>query len=611
MGYVRHRRSGLAGPHRSSPRGVRWRRCRVAAKGILLASVLALGQAQVSQAAGKISAFPPGIVGPYDTGSGTTVGIFVAASFTPATTFAEARLHIDGPAGRNFYSSRSGAPFSFDEQQWEVAISAPGSYTVYVDWATHGLGMVTARSPTAGFVIPPPPPQPRFTPQQKADLGHVSNALWKAGAIIAAGAFVIAGAVLVIGTGGLAGAGVALAFGVLGGGLAAYLAADASDLSIDPLNDDYRVIPSPTAPNLGRLTAGGVVSADASAAVNAMLAHDETVLGLMRALRIGIDRSQAAAAANDPSWVMQQLVAARTHAAAVSTLLKQEPLVRADARRALEAGGFPELVVTAQDIDTAKQAIAAEFPADMRAYLTRTGASQALIEQLRAQVLSLDPATAGGPLLDLLSPPAQGTSTDEFAALGELLDKFGGGGVGSTPPGGELVQDGGFEPPAAPAAGSGFVNLASGRTLGRWIVGSGDIDVLGGEHWTPASGHQSIDLNGVDSGSVTQQLATSAGAVYQVSFELAGNADGLPTTKALTVTFGATSRDFHFDEGSHTAQNMGWTAQSFTAIAAAATTPLTFTSHTDGPYGPAIDSVSVQPVGTGGGGGGLPCGTGY
>jgi choice-of-anchor C domain-containing protein len=146
--------------------------------------------------------------------------------------------------------------------------------------------------------------------------------------------------------------------------------------------------------------------------------------------------------------------------------------------------------------------------------------------------------------------------------------------------------------------------------MGAWTVAAGDVDVLSGDRWMPTEGRQSIDLNGLGPGSITQQVATQPGQQYRISVMLAGNVEGPPSAKGITVTFGSTSRDFDFEAGSHTGQSMGWIEESFIATADAPTTLLTFGSRVAGVYGPAIDSVSVRPVGMGNPGGSLPCGCG-
>jgi choice-of-anchor C domain-containing protein len=136
-----------------------------------------------------------------------------------------------------------------------------------------------------------------------------------------------------------------------------------------------------------------------------------------------------------------------------------------------------------------------------------------------------------------------------------------------------------------------------------WTVDAGSVDIVH-ELWAAASGVQSVDLNGncCDPGSILQNLPTTTGAGYVLSFSFAGNPDPnpicltSPVIKRMEVFWGETSVGvFVFDTTGHTLADPGWQAVSLPVTANASTTTLRFTSLIPGACGPALDDVAVTP----------------
>ena len=106
--------------------------------------------------------------------------------------------------------------------------------------------------------------------------------------------------------------------------------------------------------------------------------------------------------------------------------------------------------------------------------------------------------------------------------------------AGARPAAAQIVKDGSFETPAS----SPFETFGAGSTLSNpgetspWTVGSGSVDVIDG-YWMSYAGNQSIDLSGDSNGSIYQDLTTTIGTTYNVSYYLAGNPDDTQTIKTL------------------------------------------------------------------------------
>jgi len=146
---------------------------------------------------------------------------------------------------------------------------------------------------------------------------------------------------------------------------------------------------------------------------------------------------------------------------------------------------------------------------------------------------------------------------------------------------------------------------AGSPNLSGWIITSGSVDWTG-SYWPAKDGTKSLDLSGTGAGAISQTLATTIGKTYVVTFAMSGNPDGGPALKTLTVgATGAATTPFTFDTAvaGNTLADMKWATKTYTFVATASTTVLTFTSTTASAWGPAIDAVVATESATGGSGG--------
>ena len=171
--------------------------------------------------------------------------------------------------------------------------------------------------------------------------------------------------------------------------------------------------------------------------------------------------------------------------------------------------------------------------------------------------------------------------------------------VGAHPAQAQIVQDGSFEKQAVPS-NPGYTTINTPSPLGSgspWTVASGSVDLIS-TYWQAEDGLQSVDLSGNTGGSIYQDLTTTVGTTYNLSYYLAGNPDGAPTVKTLGVSAGTTIfTPVSFDTTGKTKAAMGWTLETASFTATTATTRLQFTSlntpDNTSPYGPALDNVQV------------------
>lgn len=162
------------------------------------------------------------------------------------------------------------------------------------------------------------------------------------------------------------------------------------------------------------------------------------------------------------------------------------------------------------------------------------------------------------------------------------------------------IINGSFEDGTDP--GSSFTTLYTGSTdITGWVVGGASVDYISG-YWTPSQGRRSVDVNGYDTGSISQTLTgLTVGNTYKITFDLAGNPDSGPTIKTLQVTASVDSNNYTFDISGKDRVNMGWTPELFSFVANASTALLSFSSTvTSGggfgypaAFGPALDNVAI------------------
>ncbi len=141
-----------------------------------------------------------------------------------------------------------------------------------------------------------------------------------------------------------------------------------------------------------------------------------------------------------------------------------------------------------------------------------------------------------------------------------------------------------------------YLDLPAGSTtLGAWAVTKGSVDLVGGL-WPASDGHNSIDLDGVSFGAISQTFDTTAGKTYVVSFDLAANGYGAPAVKRMQISAASQTADFQYDLKDKPYGRMGWQPKTWSFVAKAASTTLAFTSldTENGYFGPVIDNVRAQ-----------------
>jgi len=132
-------------------------------------------------------------------------------------------------------------------------------------------------------------------------------------------------------------------------------------------------------------------------------------------------------------------------------------------------------------------------------------------------------------------------------------------------------------------------------SIENWTVSKGSVDYIG-DYWKAADESRSLDLSGNEAGEVTQNLNTRIGQDYNLIFSMAGNPDNGPSDKVLSATAGGETKTFTFNTTGKNRDTMGWTNKTVSFVATSTSTKLTFTSLTDGPWGPALDNVRVVAV---------------
>lgn len=157
-----------------------------------------------------------------------------------------------------------------------------------------------------------------------------------------------------------------------------------------------------------------------------------------------------------------------------------------------------------------------------------------------------------------------------------------------------IVTNGSFET----YSGTGF-NSNIGAGLPGWTIGNhGGVDIVfstgvGPTFWQAADGNVSLSLNYFSAESVSQTVPTTLGKSYLLSFFMAAEIYGGPPTRTMNVLWNNAivgSPSFQYTGQGPT--SMGWTQFNFNVTGTGSDT-LSFQSTTSGPYGPALDAVSL------------------
>lgn len=158
-----------------------------------------------------------------------------------------------------------------------------------------------------------------------------------------------------------------------------------------------------------------------------------------------------------------------------------------------------------------------------------------------------------------------------------------------------LIVNGGFKVPVAQA----FLTIVAPSSFAGWTVSTGGVDVSAASFYASASGAQSLDLNSIVSGSVSQDIATTAGVTYVLTFSFAANPLAgnpccpAPAAKRMEVRWGTTVvGTLDHDTTGRSATTVGWRKISFKVVGSGAD-KLSLVSLTPGSAGPTIDDVRL------------------
>lgn len=157
-----------------------------------------------------------------------------------------------------------------------------------------------------------------------------------------------------------------------------------------------------------------------------------------------------------------------------------------------------------------------------------------------------------------------------------------------------LVVDGGFENPLVTSP-TGWDLYGNGSPMGAWLAGGAGV-ILVGAFGGPSAieGNQCVELNYYQGGSVQQNLATTSGQWYHLSFEMAGQYAAGPDLKTLHIYWGDTYLgQFAWDRSASHGQ---WESHGIDVLGTTDSTMLLIVGETDVDGGPYIDDVRVEPI---------------
>jgi choice-of-anchor C domain-containing protein len=162
-----------------------------------------------------------------------------------------------------------------------------------------------------------------------------------------------------------------------------------------------------------------------------------------------------------------------------------------------------------------------------------------------------------------------------------------------------LIVNRGFEQPVVTHPDQFQYYYAGDSSITGWTIIGGSVDILKFTRWTPHEGNNSLDLTGVTTGGIYQDIATVAGEQYHLSFWIAGNPEfgggpGGPVVKSMKLSWaGAAVATLNASVAGKTNQNPGWTQYSYDLTALGSNTRIQFESLTGGFSGMMLDDLSL------------------
>ena len=170
----------------------------------------------------------------------------------------------------------------------------------------------------------------------------------------------------------------------------------------------------------------------------------------------------------------------------------------------------------------------------------------------------------------------------------------------------------------SPLPGSGYQTVVAGdsTTIAGWTVVTpstyegpnvGSVDIVAdtystvpGKEWNAQDGHYSVDLAGTTGapGGIYQDVPTTVGATYTLSYYTAVNGDESPGT-SHTLTVNVTGQSPVNVTAVGVGEPLDWVLNTATVVATSSTTRIEFDDTTlpsDANQGPALDDVSFTPV---------------
>jgi choice-of-anchor C domain-containing protein len=133
-----------------------------------------------------------------------------------------------------------------------------------------------------------------------------------------------------------------------------------------------------------------------------------------------------------------------------------------------------------------------------------------------------------------------------------------------------------------------------------WTVGGAGVDIVNNTLWSAHEGNDSIDLNALGAGSISQVMDTVPNQTYDVSFWMSGNPSTPLGPKTMNVSAtGTAAQEFTFDTAAaqNTKTDMKYPQKTFTFAATGTSTTLNFASTTTstvpGFAGPVIDDLVI------------------
>jgi hypothetical protein len=208
-------------------------------------------------------------------------------------------------------------------------------------------------------------------------------------------------------------------------------------LALDPIDNNFTVIPIPAFPTLPPVKPGKIMRSQTASLLNGLINDLEQQIAYQRAVVTAVNRAEGALAAGSTFWEQQQLQAASVYSARIAILADDISNLQGRLARQLSAVGFPSIEVTPSMLAQLVSSISQSgLPSALVSQLSQLGFDSSDISTLQTKIEGVGTTTSvffPGMLTDAIQQQLDSAAAQDLLSAGlSFAVKYSPGGINST-----------------------------------------------------------------------------------------------------------------------------------------------------------------------------------